>query len=514
MTIPVLKRDESAWPRLTAWTNGALNVVRDRVSWTAWVIVVLGVVTLLSRAPGLLFTGMFDRDESYLAVTGDVLRGGGQLYVDVIDRKPPVAPVFYALIREWSVDMRAVRFVLALLIFFNGIVIVEMVRRLSGSRRAALFGGVLSIVGTAMFLPPDAQAANFELWGMLPASAAVLCVVVARLSRRPSLWFVFAGALVVIAANCKQPYIVVGLVVLFEAWRRVSIRWRCIAGTGIGAVVAFVPFIAFFNGPLLWRWVWADNSDYLNGGVSMARAALAGLGLTVIFAVFHVPFFYGVWAAATRRVRVDPLIVVWAVASLLVIPIGFRFFGHYYQQLIPPLSVMTAIALPFATPRVWRSLAVFTVATFVVLSGLSYVHRPDLSNFTALGRYVQESTDIGQRILVWGALPDVYVSSQRLPSGIFLHGGYLTGNWASRDEPLPNVAMNAEPFASRWKMFFDDVATNPPELVIDAARPGTDWSAYGPDNYPIGEWLRRCYVRDVVVDGLPVWRRDAVACLN
>jgi hypothetical protein len=125
---------------------------------------------------------------------------------------------------------------------------------------------------------------------------------------------------------------------------------------------------------------------------------------------------------------------------------------------------------------------------------------------------VQRTTTPDQRILVWGALPDVYVASQRMPAGVFLHDGYLTGNWASRAEPLPASTIADEPFRSRWSMFFADLSTHPPELVIDAARPGTDWSAYGPEKYPIGAWLDRCYTRETVIDGLPVWRRDPNLC--
>jgi hypothetical protein len=539
----------------------ARDTIRTRTPWSLWAISVLGVATFAARAPGLVFNGMFDRDESYLAVTGDVLRHGGLLYVDVIDRKPPIAPMIYGLAREWSVDMRAIRVLCAVLIFLNGLVIAELIRRLTDSRRAALFGAVLAIIGTAMFLPPDAQAANFELWGLFPASAAILCVVVARraqvvdarraqvgvarraqvgvarraqvgvarraqvgvarrahvvVSRRARVgvvwWYAAAGALVVLAANCKQPYIVVGIPVLFEALRRSGDRWRAVAATAAGAVAAFVPFLFLFDGSRMIRWAWADNGDYLDGGLSLGRASLIGVGLTVAFVAFHLPLFYGVWAAITRRVRIDALIIVWAIVSIAVVPIGFRFFGHYYQQVVPPLAVMSGIAVVDASRRVWQTLALMTVALAVVLTSLAFVHRPGLSNFTALGRYVQRTTTPDQRILVWGALPDVYVASQRMPAGVFLHDGYLTGNWASRAEPLPASTIADEPFRSRWAMFFADLSTHPPELVIDAARPGTDWSAYGPEKYPIGAWLDRCYTRETVIDGLPVWRRDPNLC--
>lgn len=487
--------------------------VRSRLTWGSWVVVVLGITTLIARSPGIIFNGMFDRDESYLAVTGDVVRNGGHLYVDVIDRKPPVVPLMYALIREFSVDMRAIRIFVALLIFVNGLVIVELVRRLAGSRRAALFAGVLAIAGTALFLPPDAQAANFELWGLLPASVAILCVVIARdLRSSPVLWFALAGGSVILAANCKQPYIVVGLAVVVEALRRSDSRMRALTATGLGALASAVPFFVLFDGAEMVRWVWSDNGDYLNGGISTSRAAAIGLGLSLVFLGLHLPLFYGVWAAVTRRFRADPTIVVWLAASLIVVPIGLRFFGHYYQQVVPPLAVLTGCALAVAGRRVWQSITVLTVGLLIAMLSVAFIHRPDLTNYTALGRYVQSVTTPDQRILVWGALPDVYVASERSPSGVFLHHGYLTGNWASRSHPLSQSVIAAEPFRSRWSLFFDDVAAHPPAIVVNAARPDTDWAMYGPDSFPIGAWLERCYELDRVVDGLGVWRRDISAC--
>lgn len=486
---------------------------RERMSWGAWMLSVLGLATLVSRSPGLLFNGMFDRDESYLAVTGDVLRSGGELYSNVIDRKPPIVPVLYSLIRDLSVDMRAIRVALAVLVFVNGVVVVEIVRRMSGSRRAALFAGVLAIVGTALFLPSDAQAANFELWGLAPASAAMLCIVIAREPRaRQLLWFGLAGAAVVVAANCKQPYIAVGIPIVFEAIRRGSLKYRALLAVVAGAVCAALPLFVFFDGQRMMRWVWTDNSDYLEGGISLGRAALIGLALSLAFVGLHLPLFYGVWAAARRKTRVDPTVLVWLVVSALVLPIGLRFFGHYYQQLVPPLAVLTGCALVTARQRVWTFLSALTLALLVSMLAVAFIYRPDLTNYTALGRYVQSTTTTDQQILVWGALPDVYVSANRLPAGVFLHGGYLTGNWASRSQPLPESAMSQEPFASRWGMFFEDVAANPPILVINAARPDTDWARYGPGSFPIGSWLERCYDLDRVVDGLSVWRRDVSAC--
>jgi hypothetical protein len=483
------------------------------LSGTAQLVIALVVATIVARSPGLVFNGLFDRDEAYLAVMGDVLRDGGQLYVDVIDRKPPVVPFAYAAVRELSLDMRAVRLVCTVAVLINGVLVAMLVRRLARRPSAALAAGVLAILGTAWFLPADAQAANFELWGLAPATGAVLAVVVARTSpARASRWFALAGALVALAASIKQPYVAVALPIGWEAMRGGRHRMRDLVAAGLGAAGVFVAFASVVDLGDLLRWVWADNGDYLEGGISPGRALGIGVGLTVVFLCFHIPLLYGFWAAASRRVRLDGTVLVWALASVAVIPIGLRFFGHYYQQLVPPLAVLTGIALATAPRWAWRFVAATAAVTTVALVGVSFTLRPDLSDFTTVGRYVQTTTEASDRILVWGAMPDVYVSAQRLPTGVFLHDGYLTGNWASRSTVLSADIVSEAPYRERWNLFLDELTENPPEIVVDGARPGTDWAAYPPTRYPLGTLLERCYDADVRLDGLQLWRRDHRAC--
>jgi hypothetical protein len=491
--------------------------------WEARMVVLVGMATLVARLPGLLFNGLFDRDEAYLSVMGDVMRGGGSLYVDVIDRKPPVVPLAYGLVRDLSVDMRAVRLVVAIAVLVNGVLVALLVRRLAGGERAATdraatdraatAAGVLAVLATSWFLPADAQAANFELWGLAPATGAVLAAIWVRGRREGAWrWFLLAGALVALAAHIKQPYIAVAAPVAWEALRGRTDRLAKLAAATVGAVLATLPMALLVDLGSLYRWAWADNGDYLDGGLSTARAFGVGVGLTVVFLCFHAPLLYGFWAAITRRVRLDPTVLVWVLASLAVVPLGLRFFGHYYQQVVPPLAVLTGVALATAPRWAWRVVGAGAVVATAVLLAVSLVHRPDLTDFTAVGRYVQSTTSSDERILVWGALPDVYVSAQREPSGVFLHDGYLTGNWASREVPLDPGVVADEPFRDRWALFLADLAAEPPEIIIDAARPGTDWAAYSPSKYPIGTLMQQCYRQVTVLDGLPVWARDHAAC--
>ncbi len=510
---------EPAWSGSAQHSTVGVRAVVGRLPWGAQLGVVLAVVAFVARLPGLVHAGLFDGDEAAIAVMGKVMADGGHLYVDVIDRKPPIVPAVYAAVFSLGGDMRVVRLLCAFGVVANGVVVALLVRRLSSgsatSRRvsnAAIAAGALSVLGTALFLPADAQAANFELWGLFPASTAILCAVVARQSPRSDWkWFALAGVCAAVATNCKQPYVAVLLPVGIEALRS-GARRRNVAALVAGVAVATVPMGLFVDLGGLVRWGWLNNGDYLDGGISTGRAVLVGLALSGAFLGFHLPMMYGLWAGVTRRVRLDPIVVFWTLASLVAVSIGFRFFGHYYQQLAPPLAVLCGVALVNAPRAAWRLVGVAAVIPTAALVGMSLASRPAVSDLNGLGQYVKGVTAASDRIVVWGARPDVYFEADRMPSGVFVHDGYLTGAWASRAEPLSPSLADREPYRSRWALFLADIQAHPPTLIIDATSASLDWGAYPPSAYPIGTVLSQCYRPDTPIDGLPVWRRDWVAC--
>ena len=119
----------------------------------------------------------------------------------------------------------------------------------------------------------------------------------------------------------------------------------------------------------------------------------------------------------------------WAMTSQ---PVLQRFFAGG-AGVLP--AVLTGLALPGTRRWMWRALAVLTAGLTVAMLVVAFVHRPDLTDFRAVGRYVQRTTAPTDRILVWGALPDVYVAAQRDPE---CRGGLhrpAIGNGAAADRP-------------------------------------------------------------------------------
>lgn len=515
--------------------------------------VALTALTLVTRLPGLILARMFNVDESYLAAMGLTIGRGGHLYRDAVDRKPPVLPWMYSLSQSLtgSEDLRPLRVLASVTIAATGIVVTMLVLRLAHDRTAAFAAGALLVLGTVAFLPADGQAANFELFALLPASAAVLLAVVARAhpaSTRGLLLFVAAGASVGVAGMIKQPFFAMLAPVGWEAWRTRPRRTSfAAAAAGVGASV--VATGAPFGLGAVWRWAWVDTGDYLGGKIDAVRVVGMLVLVLGVFAVMHLPTFTAIWSNRSRVRHVDGVIWFWFAGAFIAVIPGFRFIAHYFELVVPPLAVLTGVLLapsivhehratdeaaetiggPGAgshrptgdatvraagRPRVGRLLAgsavIALACTLMATMGFANADqvRPELVT------EIQSHSRPNDRILVWGALPETYWRSGRLPGARFLSVGYVTGKWADRPNP-PHNTESIEPFRSRWRIFNRDLRAHPPVVVVDTSTSGLDgWSRYGPGGYGFGAILTHCYANDGVVDGMTIWTLVDAACVQ
>jgi hypothetical protein len=526
--------------------------------WLARVVVALTALTFLTRLPGLILTRMFNVDESYLATMGLTIGRGGQLYRDAVDRKPPVLPWLYSLSQTLtgSEDLRPLRLLASLTIAATGVVVAVLVLRLAHDRTAAFAAGALVVLGTVAFLPADGQAANFELFALLPASTAVLLAVTARAappSTRRLLLFLGAGALVGVAGMTKQPFFAMLAPVAWEAWRARP-RRTAFGATGAGVLASVVTIGLPFGLGAVWRWAWVDTGDYLGGQVDVVRV-LGMLALVVgVFAALHLPTLSSIWSNRSRLRQVDAVIWFWFAGAFIAVVPGFRFIAHYFELMVPPMAVLAGVLLAAAladdrrvaeqrslpdetsgptteqtTPvAIGQRPTVRTVARHPVgklLAGSALIAvactlmatmgfanadqvRPELVT------EIQSHTRPNDRILVWGALPETYWRSRRLPGARFLSVGYVTGKWADRPNP-PHNAESIEPYRSRWKIFNRDLRAHPPVVVIDTSTSGMDgWDQYGPGGYHFGAILTGCYTNDGTVDGMTIWTLVDRACVE
>ncbi|MFM7271486.1 MAG: ArnT family glycosyltransferase [Actinomycetes bacterium] len=458
------------------------------------------VVAASLRVPGWVVP-VFNSDESFLATQAEVLNHGGRLYEDAADRKPPIVPYLYAAtFRAFhTTGLWSVRLVAAIAVALTGWLLALEAHRRWGTR-AAWLAGLLFVLSTVAFAPQDGQAANFEIFMLLPMTAGV--VLAAR--RRPA----SAGVAIAVATLCKQTGAAALLPVLYLALR--GDRLRGLRRVAVGFAVPLI-VVALLVGPgdLLF-WAVLGNGSYV--GFDTASLYVVGMFIlmTAAFAACQAPMLWwtpSAWRDVERR-RSERDLWLWLASSGVAVAFGFHFFGHYYLQLLPPLALIAAGSLAHASRVAVRRTVALAAVTAVGFSILGFWVQPfgGEPEYQSVSAYLEDRARPEDSILVWGQLPEVYWASGKRPATRFITTGFLTGNWGGR-EPSDDTAAAATPGA--WDLFFADFAANPPRYVLDT----TPAAIRGSQRYPMSRFpefqriIDRRYVFVEQIDGISVYRR-------
>lgn len=497
-------------PRTGGPTTGRVPVFRR----TDVQVAVLAAVVLVTRLPGLASARLFNADEATLSIGGRELARGGSLYVGVMDRKPPLPFALYGLFGGG--DLRPVRLVIAAAVLGAALVGASEARRRWGSRAGWVAGLVLA-VGASTLGPMDAQAANFELFALLPIVVAVTAAARGRA--------VLAGVALAVAVLCKQPAAVTVVPVAWLWWR--SGRWqhvlRGLAAGGVAGLALSIPFglAEVIDWSLLGTggYLAADAADLgfaLQRLVWLVALGLGFWGSAVLLAV--APRFQAARAASPQRPEraepADPVpgdaVDAWLLlgASALGVTAGLRFFPHYLIQLLPALALLAARGSTLLRPGVVRAAAVWGAGAAVLAAGLAWFLPldPDPPYDRHLAAYAREHSAPSQRILVWGNAPEVYWRAERQPAGGFTHTEFVTGYSGGR---RPRPASEAEvPDEALYRAWIVRLRADPPALVFDTSAADIRGGRWFPlDRFPsLTRLLDERYRRTTTIDGIPVYR--------
>ncbi len=467
--------------------------------WVAALAVVLRLPTFTSR--------LFDADEAAIGVQGMVVRSGGTLYRDIFDRKPPLPPLAYAasFALTDSTDVRLMRVLVTALLVLGGLLMAHEARRRWGSNTHAFWAGTLFVAGAMALFPADAGAANYAHFALLPGTAALLW------SRRDRWgWAAAAGFAFGLALLTRQSWVIALPAVLYSLWR--SGRWRHLAAFApalavtVASVGLYAPFDAY------WEWNFTNSPGFVLAAAGIGISLLRALASAGAFAGFHVTAVVCLWVAARRRNplraagREDRDVWLWLLCGLAAVAAGFRFFGHYWLQVLPPVVVLATPIVAEATGRARRlalaGLAVPATVAFALLFVPGSFHdRPDPA---ALSSYLRTHTAPGQRVFVWGSYPEVLTRAERLPAGALVHSDFVTGRSGGREDPAVTLGQ-ATPGA--LALMLDDLQVNPPALILDTST-ATD---LGYEHYPMSlfpaldAFVRDGYQRVTMVSGVAIW---------
>jgi hypothetical protein len=471
----------------------------SRFSFT--LIVVAGA--LVAHAPGLS-RGLFDPDEAAIATMGMVVQRGGVLYRDVIDRKPPLAPLLYALsfIVTGSRHLEPLHVLAALELAGAALLVAYEVRRRAGTR-ASWWAAALMIAGAVALHPADAQAANYSHLALLPGCGAI---VAARRGTARSA--VLAGVLLGLAVLTRQTWIIGVAPAAVAAWlhggRRISRAAALTAATALTvlSVAIIVPF-----GPFV-HWTFSGNGSLLLGQVQ--HPVSRGLQAFELFLFGHVALC--VLVVCRRWKREDLDLWLWLVAGLIAFVAGFRYFGHYWLQVLPPLCLLAAPAINSCTNWTRVALAVLLLAPTIFFWQEAWTPIHGRSNIDvrafALVAEVRKTTGPNDLVTVWGSFPEIYWLSGRAPGGALVISDFLVGRTAGRPDG-PQRLNDATPGAAHD--FLASLRAHPPKLFLDTSTGAVRKYQHYPTTLlpAVHTFLEQHYHPIALVDRVTVYQRNA-----
>ena len=496
------------------------------MKYIAYFLAILAVFVIL-RLP-LFWTPVMDVDEAIYALFSRIWFGGGVPYVDCVETKPLGIYFIYGAIFEvfGYYNMLAIHIFTVIWMFVTSIFIYRITRMLSSDARAGLLAALFYAVFTTTYTP-KIVAALIEPFMLL---AVVLQVYFwMKYEEKPvgacALLSGFFFSCAIVMKYTAGIYFIMMLIYICLSPRK---RFRGFLYFIAGAVPIPLAMVSYLYAkgslPAFLFWTVSGSLDYVAGGS-------ASIDVTKQLVTRVLPFLAGtaaLWIFLAARVRGltrkmadkrEWLVWLWLVLSVAPVAAGKRFYGHYFLMLVPPLCILSAMEIR----RWWKNSAVrYLVISFVILAGVgcliprfmmtslyARLGEDDPKSYAKVASYVRAHTLPGDKILVWGFAPMIYLQSDRLPATRFFWSDLAAGRVPAARQDNGLALQNMPITRLAWKLFFEDMEKNRPLYFIDTSPAGF----HGYRHFPIGDYpalskyIDDSFTKEAVVDGAVIYKR-------
>lgn len=499
--------------------------------------ILLVLLTLLVRLPAIVHPKPIDDEGGYAVIANELLHGRS-LYIDVVERKPPLLFWTYAAIFKifgvyrWPpLHLAATAWIL--LTMWGLYAVAKTLFDRNTGLAAALFYTIAITPSLSQNL-----AFNGEVMMNLPIVWAYWAAFRQSTARyRPEL--ILSGVLLCCAFFIKQPAAVaaipLGIYLLlpsYRAGRRLNVfhsfAQACILTVSYFTTLAAFVLILHHQGILeaTYYWIVSDH-DLYHGPTDSIFWQLLILNTLGYLAAWHPLVIVGcvsLWQCCSRGPHYWQSSRPEYIALLLLLVFSFigvsasgRFYSHYYIQLLPAMTLLGAPVLSaiwtgkaryrffLLRPRVLRGLLAFTTVAFLAINTFYlWQYRPE----NELVGYLRRHSSPQDKVFFWGRDDNLYAEAERRPASRYIHYYPLTGYiWGSPLKDDPNFDTGDRIHPGAWDALKAEFSHSPPAFIIDAD-PGTPAKKYPPDRFPyLHQLLTNDYQEVFACDAGKVYKR-------
>lgn len=507
-------------------------------------VLLIMVIAIVLRAP-YASVSFFNVDEALIAVMADTILEGGMLYRDAWEHQTPLSYFIYASVFFifGKNNMTAIHFVGIAWIVLTALMIYKLADYLYGDGKGVGFlAALFYVIFISTYESWDVLGVNTEILMMLFITAGVFYLLRAERTANPGC-FILSGGLCALGAMTKQTGatvlpVLLTQVVLITLLQKKGLDWgstitRCfLILLGFSLVVG--AFIVYFwvHGALKDFFYLTIQHPYQYSTVVDLEYFKYRCKVRTVDIVIPNLLLWGMAAITTcyillRNIRNgmvkdlrerwneqgagELLLVLWLGVALLALSFSGRFFGHYYIQAFPALSLLAAYGVlylpvklmksdyvsPFYKLLIWMFVLIGILIPLIKYQKINLTRfifqrdNPQLeydkyeASFIPVADYIREHSALRDSIFVWGFCPQIYVLAHRKPSSRFIFCNFLTGCMTESSRHFDQDAETTDWITpGSWQMLQDDLRRNRPKFIIDTSP--SDYLQYA--KYPIKKY--------------------------